>query len=149
MKVATKAYGLIDADERQRITFAQGLFGFEGLKEYMLLDAERQPFYWLQSMDAEGIAFILINPFLFRPDYELNIDNEELKDIGITAPEKALIFSIVTIPANGGPMTANLQGPLIINRDERRGKQAILTDPRWKTKHDILAELATVRKDPC
>jgi flagellar assembly factor FliW len=126
VKVATKAYGLIDVDERQRITFAQGLFGFEGLKEYMLLDAERQPFYWLQSLDTEGIAFILINPFLFRPDYELNIDNEELKDIGITSPEKALIFSIVTIPANGGPMTANLQGPLIINRDERRGKQAIL-----------------------
>jgi flagellar assembly factor FliW len=149
VKVATKAYGLIDADERQRITFAQGLFGFEGLKEYMLLDAERQPFYWLQSMDTEGIAFILINPFLFRPDYEVNIDNEELKDIGITSPEKALIFSIVTIPASGGPMTANLQGPLIINRDERRGKQAILTDSRWKTKHDILAELATVRKDLC
>jgi flagellar assembly factor FliW len=149
VKVATKAYGLIDVDERQRITFSQGLFGFEGLKEYLLLDADRQPFYWLQSMDTEGIAFILINPFLFRPDYEVNMDNEELKDIGITAPEKALIFSIVTIPAGGGAMTANLQGPLIINRDERRGKQAILTDPRWKTKHDILAELAAVRKDPC
>jgi flagellar assembly factor FliW len=149
VKVATKAYGLIDVDERQRITFSQGLFGFEGLKEYLLLDADRQPFYWLQSMDTEGIAFILINPFLFRPDYEINMDNEELRDIGITAPEKALLFSIVTIPAGGGPMTANLQGPLIINRDERRGKQAILTDPRWKTKHDILAELAAVRKDPC
>ncbi|MDR2102898.1 MAG: flagellar assembly protein FliW [Treponema sp.] len=149
MKVATKAYGLIDVDERQRITFSQGLFGFESLREYMLLDAERQPFYWLQSVDSEGVAFILINPFLFRPDYEIDVDNEELKDIGITSPEKALIFSIVTIPANGGPMTANLQGPLIINRDERRGKQAILADPRWKTKHDILAELAAVRKDPC
>jgi flagellar assembly factor FliW len=149
VKVATKAYGLIDVDERQRITFAQGLFGFEGLKDYILLDAERQPFYWLQSVDTVGIAFILINPFLFRPDYEVNIDNEELKDIGITSPKEALIFSIVTVPANGGPMTANLQGPLIINRDERRGKQAILADPRWKTKHDILAELAAVRKDPC
>jgi flagellar assembly factor FliW len=148
VKVATKAYGLIDVDERQRITFPQGLFGFEGLKEYLLLDADRQPFYWLQSMDTEGLAFILINPFLFRPDYEVNMDNEELKDIGITAPEKALIFSIVTIPANGGPMTANLQGPLIINRDERLGRQAILTDLRWKTRHDILAEMAAVRK-PC
>jgi flagellar assembly factor FliW len=149
VKVATKAYGIIDADERQRITFPQGLFGFESLKEYMLLDADRQPFYWLQSVDSAGIAFIIINPFLFRPDYELDVDNEELKDIGITSPEKALIFSIVTVPANGGPMTANLQGPLIINRDERRGKQAILADSRWKTKHDILAELAAVRKDPC
>jgi flagellar assembly factor FliW len=146
VKVATKAYGLIEVDPRQKIIFPQGLFGFESFKEYMLLDAERQPFYWLQSVDVEGIAFILINPFLFRPDYEVNINNEELADIDILSPEKALIFSIVTIPPGGGPMTANLQGPLIINRDTRTGKQAVLTDSRWKTKHDVMAELAAVRK---
>jgi len=38
-------------------------------------------------------------------------------------------------------MTANLQGPLVINRDTRRGLQAVLTDSNWKTKHDIIAEL--------
>jgi len=142
LKVATKVYGLIDVDERQKIIFPQGLFGFEKLKDYLLLDAERQPFYWLQSMNAEEVAFVLVNPFLFRPDYEVNISNEELDGIGIHSPEKALIFSIVTIPQDGSPMTANLQGPLIINRDTRMGKQAILTDDRWKTKHDIMAELA-------
>jgi flagellar assembly factor FliW len=142
LKVATKAYGLIDVDERQKIIFPQGLFGFEKLTDYLLLDAERQPFYWLQSMDEEQVAFVLVNPFLFRPDYEVNISNEELDGIGIRSPEKALIFSIVTIPGDGNPMTANLQGPLIINRDTRMGKQAVLSDDRWKTKHDIMAELA-------
>ena len=142
MKVATKAYGLIDVDERQKIVFPQGLFGFETLNDYLLLDSDRQPFYWLQSVDVEQVAFVLVNPFLFRPDYEVNINNEELADIGITSPEKALIFVIVTLPPDGGPMTANLQGPLIINRDTRMGKQAVLSDTRWKTKHDIMAELA-------
>ena len=142
MKVATKAYGLIDVDERQKLVFPQGLFGFEQFRDYLLLDAERQPFYWLQSMDEEDVAFVLVNPFLFRPDYEVNVSNEEVDGIGIRSPEKALIFSIVTIPQDGSPMTANLQGPLIINRDTRMGKQAVLTDERWKTKHDIMAELA-------
>jgi len=141
VKVATKAYGLIEVDERQKIIFPQGLFGFEELQDYILLDAERQPFYWLQSMQEEQVAFILVNPFLFRPDYEVNISNEELAEIGIRSPEKALILSIVTIPGDG-PMTANLQGPLIINRDNRTGKQAVLSDARWKTRHDIMAELA-------
>jgi flagellar assembly factor FliW len=90
---------------------------------------------------------VIINPFLFRPDYELDIDDDLLKEIGITGPEKALIFTIVTIPDNG-PMTANLQGPLIINRDTRLGKQGILTDHRWKTKHDILEELSAAKKCP-
>ena len=145
MKVATKAYGSIDVNENQRITFPQGLYGFESFRDYVLMDAERQPFYWLQSLDVEQVAFVLINPFLFRPDYEMNIDNEDLLPIGITDPGKALIFSIVTLPVDGSPMTANLQGPLVINRDNRLGLQAVLTDSRWKTKHDILAELSAAK----
>jgi flagellar assembly factor FliW len=149
VKVATKAYGPIEVDERQKIRFSQGLFGFESFRDYVLLDAERQPFYWLQSLEVQELAFILVNPFLFRPDYEVDIGNGELAEIGITGPEKALIFSIVTIPSGGGGMTANLQGPLVINRDTRQGRQAVLTDPRWKTKHDIMAELAEARQAPC
>ena len=145
MKVATKAYGLVDVEAHQRITFPHGLFGFESLKEYVLLDAEQEPFFWLQSIDNEQIAFVLINPFLFRQDYEMNIDNEELQNIGISDPGKAVIFSIVTIPAADGIMTANLQGPIIINRESHLGIQAILTDSRWKTKHDILAEFEAAK----
>jgi flagellar assembly factor FliW len=146
MKLATKAYGLIEVDEKQKVIFPHGLFGFEGNSDYVLLDAERQPFYWLQSMDMEGIAFVLINPFIFRPDYEADIANEELTEIGITSPENAMIFVIVTIPSDGSPMTANLQGPLVINRETKIGKQAILTDTRWHTRHDIIAELNSAGK---
>jgi len=147
VKVLTKAYGMVEVNERQKITFPSGLFGFESLKDYVLLDAEQKPFYWLQSLDEEKIAFVLIDPFLFRPDYEMDIDNEELVPIGITDPEKAVIFTIVTVPSDNSPMTANLQGPLVINRDSRLGVQAVLTDSRWKTKHDILAELAALKQE--
>jgi flagellar assembly factor FliW len=139
VRIETKAFGTVELDEGQRISFPQGLFGFETYHDYVLIEAERQPFFWLQSVDAREIAFVIIDPFLFRPDYELDIDDELLGDIGITSPGKALVFTVVTIPEQG-PMTANLQGPLIINRDTRTGKQGILTDQRWKTKHDILKE---------
>ena len=146
MKVATKAFGLVEVDDHQRITFPHGLFGFETFKDYVLLDAEQEPFFWLQSIDNESVAFILINPFLFKPDYEMNIDNDELLPIGINDPGKAVIFSIVTIPANGGPMTANLQGPLVINRDTHKGVQAVLSDSRWKTRHDVIAEFQAAKQ---
>jgi len=146
MKVNTKAFGVIEIDERQKINLPQGLFGFEDYKDYVLFDAEHQPFFWLQSVDEQEIAFILVNPFLFRPDYEVNISNEELAEIGITSPENALIFVIVTVPQDGGPMTANLQGPLIINKDKMAAMQAVLSDVRWKTRHDIIAELQNAEK---
>ena len=141
MKVDTKGLGLIEVDERQKVIFPQGLFGFENFKDYVLLDAEQEPFYWLQSVEEKKIAFIILDPFLFRADYEIKIENEDLSDLGIDSPEKALIFAIVTIPEDG-PITANLQGPLIINKDTMTGKQAVINDPRWHTKHDLMAELA-------
>jgi flagellar assembly factor FliW len=149
VKVSTKPYGVIEVDERQKIKFPVGLFGFESCRDFVILDADRQPFYWLQSLEVQELAFILVNPFLFRPDYELDISDNELEDIGISSPDKALVFSIVTIPADGGPMTANLQGPLVINRERRVGKQAVLADSRWKTKHNIVEELAAARKASC
>ena len=144
MKVLTKAYGLIEVDDRQKITFPVGLYGYETIQEYVLLESERQPFYWLQSLEIEKVAFILVNPFLFRPDYEIDISDDELKNIGLLDPKEALIFAAVTIPEDGR-MTANLKGPLVINRRNRLGMQGVLTDSRWKTKHDILAELAALR----
>jgi len=141
VKVDTKGLGLIEVDERQKVIFPQGLFGFENFKDYVLLDAEQEPFYWLQSVEEKKIAFIILDPFLFRADYEIKIENEDLSDLGIDSPEKALIFAIVTIPEDG-PITANLQGPLIINKDTMTGKQAVINDPRWHTKHDLMAELA-------
>ena len=146
MKVITKAFGLVEVEDQQRVTFPHGLFGFESFKDYVLLDAEQEPFFWLQSVDDQHVAFVLINPFLFRPDYEMNIDNEELLSAGITDPEKAVTFAIVTVPSADGVMTANLQGPLVINRDTHVGIQAILTDSKWKTKHDILAEFEAVKQ---
>jgi flagellar assembly factor FliW len=142
MKVDTKAFGLLEIDDKQKVSFPQGLFGFEDYNEYVLLDdSEHPPFFWLQSVDEKEIAFILINPFYFRKDYEANITNEELAEIGITSPESALIFVIVTIPQDGSSMTANLQGPIIINKENMTGIQAVLSDAKWKTRHDIIAEL--------
>jgi len=141
MKIDTKVYGSLEVDEKQKVKIPQGLFGFEDYKEYVLLDnIEQGQFFWLQSIDDKEIAFILINPFLFRKDYEANVTNDDLAEIGITSPENALVFVIVTIPQDGSSMTANLQGPIIINKENMTGMQAILSDAKWKTKHDIIAE---------
>lgn len=145
MRVKTKAYGEIDADERQLVSFPGGLLGFEKFKDYILLDARQKPFFYLQSIDVPDLAFILIDPFLFRPDYSLDVNDDSLDDIGVSRPDEVLIFAIVTVPVEGGSVTANLMGPLIINKANRLGIQTVLGDSRWRVKHDIMAELAASR----
>jgi flagellar assembly factor FliW len=149
MRVATKPYGPIEVDERQELHFPEGVLGFENLKRYVLLDAAQQPFYWLQSLDVVEIAFVLINPRIFRPEYRLQVAPEELAEIEVIPGEEILDFAIVTIPENPMEMTANLQGPIVINRRNRLGRQCISADPGMKVRHPILQDLAPVRQESC
>ncbi len=146
MRVTTKAYGPIEVDERQKVSFPGGILGFEDLKDYILLDAAQPPFYWLQSLDRPEIAFVMIDPMVFRPDYSAELDPEELAEIGIITEEDALVFAIVTIPEDSRRMTANLQGPVILNRQSRVGRQFISPSPRWGIRHLILEEMEVVRQ---
>jgi flagellar assembly factor FliW len=149
MKVLSKPYGEIEVDERQKLRFPSGLFGFEGLREFVLLDATQQPFYWLQSLEEPSVAFVLIDPLLFRPDYRPEVEPEELAEIGIASPDDMLVLAIVTIPESQKGMTANLQGPLLLNRRARLGRQSISADPRWGVRHAILEEIALARQGAC
>ncbi|MFO8064158.1 MAG: flagellar assembly protein FliW [Spirochaetota bacterium] len=140
--IETKAYGNMPVDERQLFEFPSGLYGFESLTKYALLDAHRKPFYWLQSLEKVEVAFVLINPYIFRPDFVLEIPDEDYETIGSPAEDDTLVFAVVTIPADGSEITANLQGPLVLNRKARLGLQSISLDQRWQTKHAIVDEMA-------
>ena len=139
MQVSTKTKGMVEVSEEQLITIPSGLFGFEEYTDFALIDSEYQPFIWLQSLQDKNLAFLLIDPFLICDDYEADIDDKSLSKIGIKDPLDVLVFAIVTVPNDGSAVTANLQGPLVINRKSRQCMQAVLRDTRWTTKHNLLA----------
>jgi len=145
MTLETKAYGPVEIDEKQVLEFPQGLLGFEEHRHFALIDAHKKPFFWLQSTDNSQMAFILIKPSIFRNDYDPGVAQEDFQDIGAEGPDDCLVFAIVTIPESG-PMTANLQGPLFISKKTRKGKQCISPRDEYKTRHDILEEMAAGRE---
>lgn len=149
MRVVTRPYGEMEIDERQRIGLPWGLLGFEDLRDWVLLDAAQAPFYWLQSLQRPEVAFVLIDPLVFRPDYEPGADPAELAGLELAAPGDALVLVIVTVPSEGARMTANLQGPLLINRRTRTGRQVVSLDPRWGVRHVIADELSARRATAC
>ena len=149
MRILTRPYGETDIDERQVLSLPWGLLGFEDLRSWALLDAAQPPFYWLQSLERPEIAFVLIDPRTFRPDYEPGADPAELAALELASDEERLVFAIVTIPAESTRMSANLQGPLLINRRTRVGRQLVSVDPRWGVRHVIADELAAHRTTAC
>ena len=128
--------------DEEMIHLPQGLIGFPELKKYILLNHDQEsPFKWLQSLDDGAIAFVLINPLLFKPDYSVEVSETEISELEIKSEEDAVISVIVTMPSNPQNMTANLKAPLVFNLQNRCGKQIILSESKYATKHNIMEEL--------
>jgi flagellar assembly factor FliW len=69
-------------------------------------------------------------------DYQVPVRREQMDDLGMDRLEDAQVFVIVN--KYGGALTANLQGPLVINVHNRRGMQVVLAERRWTTRHEIV-----------
>lgn len=141
-KVKTSRFGEIEVKDDDVITLPSGLIGFPELKKYILLDHDKDsPFKWLQSLDDGAIAFVLINPLLFKPDYTVEVTEDEVSDLSIESEDDAVISVIITMPTNPQNMTANLKAPLVFNLKNRQGKQVILSNVDYTTRHNIMEEV--------
>lgn len=141
MEIITKAKGKIDIADERLLNIPEGLLGFEKFTKYALVDSDYDPFIWLQSCEDPNLAFLIVDPFLICSEYETDIDDDLLAKIDISKPEDIIIMTIVTVPHDGSAITANFQGPLVINKKNHKCLQAILSDNKWSTKVNIIDAL--------
>ena len=89
------------------LTFPAGLIGFPQAQRFVLVEwgGDDSPFRLLRSLDDEGLAFVVVPPDLFFPDYEPELE------VG----EHDVVLVIVTVPDRVQDATANLLGPLVID----------------------------------
>ena len=121
------------------LTFPAGIPGFEKNTQFVIVSIpEYIPFEWLVCIDGSQLRFAIINPLLFASDYAPKIIKEQIEDLTIEKPEDLLLYAIVTIRENPLESTANLTGPIIINRAKKLGKQVITDDDRYTTREPIL-----------
>ena len=141
--IKTRPFGEIEIREQQIIDFPEGILGFDDVRKFVLLDAhdENSPLKWLQAYDEPNLAFVIIRPVDFMKEYELVVSMNDLEAVGADTAENLIVFAIVTIPSNPSEMTANLQGPIIINPEKRLGRQAISLSDRYSVRHKILEEM--------
>lgn len=142
MKLNTKHFGEIDIDEKIMLNFDNGLYGFEDNKRFIIIDNpdKEVPFKWLQSIDNPDLTFVIVNPFIFKPDYDFNLSQSVIDKLNIEDEKEIVVYTIVVIPEDINKMTANLAAPLIINANKLLGKQIIIDDVRYSHKHLIVQE---------
>jgi flagellar assembly factor FliW len=137
MWLETSRFGRIEVDENRLLRFPKGILGFPEQTQYTLIQTGPDSvFYWLQAADRPELAFVVCDPQLFVPDYQAPIKAEEAESLGLEDPTRAQVLVIVN--KVDGMVTGNLQGPLVVNFVNRIGRQLVLSEKRFATRHPLM-----------
>lgn len=141
MKVNTKVFGEVDIDDGKIIEFPKGIIGFPELTQFALIHDEEKGvgagIRWLQSMQEPAFAMPVMDPLIVCPEYNPEVEDELLKDLGELNGDNLLVLVTVTVPSDLTKMSVNLRGPIVINSQTRKASQVIVEGDAYAVKFPI------------
>ena len=142
LKVNTTRFGELQVNNEDIVSFSEGLLGFEKLTKFFVVDpGDSTLILWLQSIEDESIAFPIIEPKIFKPDYVAKLLPADMNSVQIESVTEAKIYSILTIPSDITTMSANLKAPIVINNEKKIARQIVLQDNKLTVKYEMYKEL--------
>jgi flagellar assembly factor FliW len=126
------------AQGHDTVVLPYGLLGFERVKNYCLLAKPgEEPFLWFQMLQDPKHSFLVVPPGQAVPDYQPELDDQDVEFLELEAASDALILNIVTL-RGAGKATINLKGPIVINRRTWIGKQVIpVNGAQYPVRHPL------------
>jgi flagellar assembly factor FliW len=115
------------------LLFESGLPGFSDAHRFTLVrwGDDESPFSIMRSLDHEGLEFVVIPPIAFFPDYEPELDDSTVERLELESAGDAVVLAMVTLGDRAADATANLLGPIVVNRHSRRAAQAVLVNSEY------------------
>ncbi len=142
MLIQTTRFDTVNVTAEDVLFFPEGLLGFSDLQRFVLLDDPNDEiFAWLQSCEMPDVAFPVLEPELFSDQFQLSLTKHDLQALQAENTNRLRAFSIVTIPEQPKEMTANLKAPVIINLENRVGRQCVLQDTQLAIREPIFLKL--------
>jgi flagellar assembly factor FliW len=113
------------------LDFASGLPGFPTSRQFRLerLAPELEPFCLMRSVNEAEICFVVVAPGSLFPDYSVVIDEQHVTSLGLQSADDVTVMTIVTL---GDPPTANLLGPIVVNRTSRSAAQVVQYETSYR-----------------
>ncbi|MBK1964794.1 flagellar assembly protein FliW [Campylobacter novaezeelandiae] len=106
------------------------ILGFEETKnmEFSTID---EVFVRLKSLDGKEFSFVLINPYLIRPDYEFDIPTYYQELLSLSPQSNMKVYNIVAISDTIEDSTVNFLAPVVMNLDNNSMVQVILDSTNY------------------
>ena len=126
-QISTTRFGVIDVDVDELIDLPDGLLGFVSVDQVALVPVDQDGlFFWMQAVNDPAVAFLVLTPWPLFADYELDLAEADQEALGIDHAGDAIVFCLLTSHDKPRRFTANLLGPVVINRKLRKGRQVVL-----------------------
>jgi len=137
VNILTTRFGLIQACESDLILVPEGLLGFRAFTHYIHLpDPVVSGLSWLQSATAPELAFGMVAPPVAVSDYRIELRQGDRAALELEDERLAMIYVILN-RGEGGGLTVNLQGPVVLNPIRRLGRQLVLTSSRYPVRYPL------------
>lgn len=148
MPYPTSRFGVIDIPEDKIIHFPFGVIGFEEHKRFIMLKHKPESsFFWLQSLENPELAFSMLFPFQFIPNYAPEISEEDKIKLLVKDKNELEIYCMVVIPKDIQQMTINLLSPVVINSKKQLGIQTVLLDSDYSVHHRLISGSTSEKKE--
>jgi flagellar assembly factor FliW len=106
----------------------------------VLIAHRKGVFMWLQSLEDPAVAFLVVAPWAFFPDYSPEVPDEDVEALELREPYNFSLFCLVTVPADPRRMTVNLRGPVVVNLNNRRARQVVVSNPEYPIRQPVFPE---------
>jgi flagellar assembly factor FliW len=100
------------------------------------------PYALLRALDTDDLEFVVVPPSVFFPDYAPVVDYELVEDLDLHTADDAVVLDIETIADPVDRSTANLLGPIVVNRHTHRAAQAVLSPDEHDARHPLVTGTA-------
>ena len=127
MQIGTSRFGNVEIEVDDVLLFPSGVVGYEECRHWVLLgDSENECIGWLQCVSGPDLAMPVVSPRRFLPDYQVRVGKSQLDPLQLASTDHAFVLAIIS--KNNEDLTLNLKAPIIINLDQRVGRQVITND---------------------
>ena len=143
MRIETRTLGAVDVTPESFLTLPEGLVGYEGEREYALVQPERYaPFLWLLSFSDPDLALPVLPASRVAPGYTPAWGNGDRRAIGAVESDALDVYLVANLDASTGALTVNLRAPILVHPATRLGRQVVLSDGRYAIDHPVRTAFA-------
>lgn len=123
------------------IRFPNGIYGFEDVKEFLLLQEDESKVIWsLQASDRPYPTIIVVDPTIIMPGYAPKLTAADLQSLGNPAPDDLCYLAVAVIRKKLEDSVVSLKSPIVINVKNRVGLQIILDENNYPLRYRLFAK---------